>query len=57
MMAESGKTSLSKDYDVLNIIAARTQTVIQGKRKVLIEQDLHETCFTAGGKCAATCAA
>ncbi len=52
-----GKTALPKGYYVLDVVAIRTQTVVEGKWKVLVEQDLQETCLTAGGRCAATWAA
>ena len=43
------------DY-VLGVVAFFSESVVKRERKILVEEELHAA-FTAGGWCAATCAA
>ena len=48
--------ALSERNDVLGVIARLEKPAVQGQGKVFVEEDLQAAC-TAGGWCAATCAA
>ena len=49
--------TLAKHNDVFGFMTRSPQPMIELQRKVLIQQNLQEACFTAGGICSATCAA
>ncbi len=49
-----GKPSFSKDDDMLGLNPRSPQMVVERERKVLIEENFQTTCWTAGGRWAAT---
>jgi len=47
------RSALAQHDDMLDVDACRAQAMVEGKREVLVEKDLHEARRTAGGKWAA----
>ena len=41
---------LAKHNDVLDVISRQSQAAIKLEREVLVEEDFHETFWTAGGR-------
>jgi len=51
------QTTLAQNDDMLDVVTRLLQPVVEGKGEVLVKEDFHEACRTAGGRCAATWAA
>ena len=51
-----GASPAESDH-MINVMAVVSQAMNEGKRKILVEENVHDAWRTAGGRWAATCAA